>query len=297
MNSFPQIEIELLKNLYHAFGVEVSVMRLDKIHSVVSGNKWFKLKAYLADAKALNKKAILTFGGAYSNHIIATAAACDGAGLKAIGVIRGEKPAKLSPTLQEAVGYGMQLHFVSREKYKDKPIPEAVWDNYNKETVYCIDEGGYGSPGCAGAATILGETTKDYTHIMAAVGTGTTLAGLVTSSLLHQQVIGISALKNNQELEPLVDALLPREIQGKFTILHDYHFGGYAKHTPELISFMNWWYAQTSIPSDFVYTGKLFFALNDLVSTQHFATGSKILVIHSGGLQGNRSLTNGTLIF
>ena len=273
--------------------IEVSVLRADKIHPVISGNKWFKLKFYLQEAIALNKKTIITFGGAWSNHIIATAAACKLNKLGAIGIIRGEEAANLSPTLVQAKDLGMQLFFICRDDYRQKKIPPTL----QNPGYYFINEGGYGIKGAEGAAILLDHCDKkNYTHICCAAGSGTMMAGLIKGTLPIQQVIGISVLKNNMSLEKEVGSLLDDD-QKSFHIVHNYHFGGYAKHTKELIDFMNDWYRQTNIPSDFVYTGKLFYAVADLVKNNFFPAGSKLLLIHSGGLQGNASLIKGTLIF
>ena len=279
--------------VFAAKNIEVSVLRLDKIHPVISGNKWFKLRYYLEEAKELDKKKIVTFGGAWSNHIIATAAICRLNGFEATGIIRGEEAAELSATLKLAKEMGMQLNFINREDYSLKKIPEEI----NTDDYYFIPEGGYGSKGAAGAASILECTEKEnYSHICCAAGTGTMMAGLVQASGKQNKIIAISVLKNNFEIEQRVRSLLPRE-KMNFDIIHDYHFGGYAKHKPELIRFINEFYQLTSIPSDFVYTGKLFYAIHDLINIDFFPPGSKLLFIHSGGLQGNASLNNGTLIF
>jgi 1-aminocyclopropane-1-carboxylate deaminase len=273
--------------------IEVSVLRLDKIHPVISGNKWFKLRFYLEEAITLHKKKIVTFGGAWSNHIIATAAACQLNGIGSIGIIRGERAPELSPTLREAKEMDMQLVFISREDYGQKKIPEE----FKNDDHYFIPEGGYGIKGAAGAATISDHYRKEnYTHICCATGTGTMIAGLINSSAISTRITGISVLKNNFELVARVN-LLTKKPCCAYEIIHDYHFGGYAKHKPELIQFMNDYYRQTRIPSDFVYTGKLFYAIHDLVAKDHFPRGSRILLIHSGGLQGNDSLGKGTLIF
>jgi 1-aminocyclopropane-1-carboxylate deaminase len=279
------------------FHTTVDVLRLDLVHPVISGNKWFKLKEYLKEANDLGKKTILTYGGAYSNHIVATAAAAREMGLKSIGVIRGEKPTVVSHTLNNAAGYGMDLYFTTREEYKKRLIPLQVYDQHHSEQLYVIDEGGYGPLGALGAKDILRQCdSSSYTHIVDVVGTGTTIAGLVASSLPHQTIIGISSMKNNYSLENEIEALLPGGIKRPI-LIHDYHFGGYAKYSNELIDFMNQWFRVTAIPSDFVYTGKLFFAINDLIEKKCFPPSSKILAIHSGGLQGNLSLPKGTLIF
>jgi 1-aminocyclopropane-1-carboxylate deaminase len=272
--------------------VQVNVLRIDKIHPVVSGNKWFKLRYYLEEAKQQQKSTIITFGGAWSNHIVATAAACRLNKFNSIGIIRGEEPVTLSATLLEARQLGMQLVFISREAYQSKQLPASL---INRDDCYIINEGGYGKTGANGAASILDHTPEiNYTHICCAAGTGTMTAGLLMYSC-PADIVSISVLKNNLGLVEDIRQLT-NECKTPL-IVHDYHFGGYAKHTPALLSFMNEFYKQTAIPADFVYTGKLFFAVHDLISNHYFKQGSKLLVIHSGGLQGNRSLSKGTLIF
>jgi 1-aminocyclopropane-1-carboxylate deaminase len=279
------------------FHTTIDVLRLDLIHPVISGNKWFKLKEYLKEAKILNKKIILTFGGAYSNHIVATAASAKQNGFNSIGIIRGERPTVLSHTLKDAMNFGMNLFFLSRNNYKKKLIPTEVFDRHN-EDIYVINEGGYGAKGVEGAKSILQLiNSSSYTYIIDVVGTGTTIAGLIEASEKHQSVIGISSMKNNYSMQQETEKFLSEENRHRFKLIHDYHFGGYAKYTQQLIDFMNEWYRQTDIPSDFVYSGKLFFAVNDLLEKKYFPPGSKLLVMHSGGLQGNQSLPKGTLIF
>jgi 1-aminocyclopropane-1-carboxylate deaminase len=276
--------------------IEASVLRLDLIDPIISGNKWFKLKEYVQEAINEDKTTIVTFGGAYSNHILATAAFCRQNGLRSVGIIRGEQAKNLSPTLQSSKNWGMELFFVEREKYKQKTIPQQVIDQYSQ--VYFINEGGYGILGMKGAEGILRLiNSKKYTHIMTAVGTGTTLAGLINGSEKTQEIIGISSLKNNPELQNQINDLLPAENKNRFQLVHDYHFGGYAKYNQELIDFMNDWFAATGIPSDFVYTGKLFYAFCKMAEQNFFPAGAKILLMHTGGLQGNISLEKGTLIF
>lgn len=280
-------------------GPLVHVLRLDKIHPVVSGNKWFKLKYHLQHALEDNHHTILSFGGAYSNHIVATAFAARSVGMDSIGIIRGEEPAEWSNTLKEARSYGMHLHFISREEYTRKKDPAFIKElraRFGK--TYLIPEGGYSTEGMMGAAEILSLTDKSkYTHIVCSVGTGTMMAGLIKASLPSQQLIGISSMKGNHSLEQEIKELLADEHDRPFTLLHDHHFGGYARYNETLIGFMNDLYRQTKIPTDFVYSGKLFFALNDLLEKDRFAADSRILLIHCGGLQGNRSLPAGTLIF
>lgn len=272
-------------------GVHVHVLRLDKIHPVISGNKWFKLKYHLQKAIKGGYRAIVTFGGAYSNHIVASAAACAACNIPCTGIIRGEEPENYSGTLLTAQQYGMQLHFMTRADYQNKALPPAFSGN----DYYIIPEGGYSQYGALGASAIPYDKSA-FDYISCAVGTGTMMAGLINSKPEQATVLGFSALKNHALLENEVQRLLIKKEQ-PVIINHAYHFGGYAKQQPQLIQFMNELYAATGIPTDFVYTGKLFYGVYDLIQQNHFPTGSRLLIIHSGGLQGNLSLRKGTLIF
>ena len=273
--------------------VSVDVFRLDKIHPLISGNKWFKLRYYIEEAKQENKKTILTFGGAWSNHILATAAVCKINQLNSIGIIRGEEAENLSATLSQAKELGMQLFFISRKDYQQKKIPSEL----NDTNYYQIAEGGFGKQGAAGATTILDHCRiEDYTHICCAAGTGTMAAGLLRKISKIQKVIAISVLKNYLEMEDSIKKIIDEPVKN-LIVNHDYHFGGYAKNKPALLEFMNEFYNQTSIPTDFVYTGKLCYAIFDIIKKNYFPEGSNLLLIHSGGLQGNASLSKRTLIF
>jgi len=271
------------------------VLRLDKIHAIVSGNKWFKLKYYLEEAKQQGHDTIATFGGAWSNHIVAAAFAARVYGFKSIGIIRGEQPQQPSNMLVNAAAFGMQLQFVTRAAYNDKQSLKK-----DDGHVYWINEGGYGHPGARGAGEItqLVKDIEKYSHIICAVGTGTMFAGLVNSAKPMQEVIGISVLKNNFSVEDEVRALLDDKAGTKrFTILHGFHFGGYAKHPPQLIEFMQATWQSTGLPTDIVYTAKTFYALQQLIMAGRIPAGSNVLMIHSGGLQGNDSLQKGVLPF
>ena len=275
--------------------ISLDVLRLDQIHPVISGNKWFKLKYYLAEAQQTGYNTLATFGGAYSNHIIAVAFACHALGLKSMGIIRGEQPAKPSQTLLYAAEYGMQLQFVSRDEFKNK---QAIQQQYNN--VYWVNEGGYGSPGAKGAGEILSlvPNVEKYTHIVCAVGTGTMLAGIINSAQQHQKVTGISVLKNNFSIIDEVIALLnDKTAVSRFEILHGYHFGGYARHPAELIDFMRQTWNTAALPTDIVYTAKTLHAIYQLMANGAIAAGSRVLMVHSGGLQGNTSLQKGLLPF
>jgi 1-aminocyclopropane-1-carboxylate deaminase len=274
-------------------GIAADVLRLDKIHPVVSGNKWFKLRYYFEDFIISGKKGIITFGGAWSNHIIATAAACKLNNIMCTGIIRGEAAPVLSATLNEAKNLGMKLIFINREDYRLKKLPAEL----NKNDYYIIPEGGYGDRGMNGAATILDNINlENYTHICCAAGTGTMAAGMIKAAGKNSTAVIVSVLKNNFDLEKNIKSLVTG---GPFAtaIIHDYSFGGYAKHSAALLRFMNDFYSQTQVPTDFVYTGKLFYAINNMISNGFFPSGSGLLLVHSGGLQGNASLRKGALIF
>lgn len=290
-NIYIQDISELFNNI-----LNISILRADLIDPVVSGNKWFKLQLYVRDAIAAGKTTLATFGGPYSNHIVATSTYGASMGLETVGFIRGEKPVALSPTLTGAMENGMTLHFVSREDFEQT---EKILSHNQDPSWAWIPEGGYGITGAEGVKSML--TIKDtapFDTIICAVGTGTMMAGLIKAAAPHQQVIGLSVLKNNISIDEEIKALLtPEESKKNFEINHDYHFGGYAKHTPALIDFMNDCYKKMELPLDFVYTAKLVYGVEDLATKGKFDPTSKILIIHSGGLQGNRSFKKGTLLF
>lgn len=298
-NNYPGQELRLdsLTSIYK-FHTIVDVLRLDLVHPVISGNKWFKLIRYLEYAKGLSKSAIATFGGAYSNHIVATAAASQLFGLKSYGIIRGEKPNQLSPTLMDATNYGMNLFFIDRNKYKEKVIPQELLEIEDHKNLFVINEGGYGENGAMGIEDMIRKIPLEkYTTILSAVGTGTTLAGIINASSRNHKCIGISAMKNNLDLQQEINSLVKEDRKNDFILNHDFHFGGYAKYSQSLLDFMNEFYRKSSIPLDFIYTGKAFYALNDLIERGLISNKERVLIIHTGGLQGNRSLTEGTLIF
>ena len=276
--------------------ITLSVLRLDKIHPIVSGNKLFKLHYFLEEAIALAKRGIVTFGGYYSNHLVATAYACKAGGLKSVGFIRGEKPVNLSPTLVACREYGMELHFMSRDEYNKKEDPaflEILLHPFKNFTM--VPEGGYHPKGAAGATLISDFVDEKTTHICTALGTATTFAGLIAGAKENQQVIGIPVLKGLNDIPKRI-AYLTKSTH-PFQLLEEYHFGGYAKKTPQLINFMNQLYLQQHLPTDFVYTAKMMLAVLSSVEKDFFAPGSKITCLHTGGLQGNQSLPNQTLIF
>lgn len=275
--------------------IQLFVLRLDRIDKEISGNKFFKLKYYLEAFPETGFSSIGTFGGAYSNHIAATAAACQRLHIPCRGIIRGEEPEIYSHTLQLAQRKGMRLHFVSRADYRDKKNLMA-----RHPDVFWINEGGLGEEGVQGAATIL-ENISDkhfFTHIISAVGTGTTVAGLIRAALPGQKVIGVSVMKANEELEKTIRAMAGISGQNDdFQLWQDYHFGGYARKNALLLEFMNQLWQETRLPTDFVYTAKAMYAVREEMEQGQIANGSKILFVHTGGLQGNLSLPPGSLAF
>jgi 1-aminocyclopropane-1-carboxylate deaminase len=278
--------------------LHLSVLRLDKIHPIISGNKWFKLKYYLQDAVAKQFDTLLTFGGAFSNHIVATAYAASMWQLSSIGIIRGERPAELSHTLKNAEASGMRLMFVSRDKYNELKRADINTLTYHFGNCYVIPEGGFGYWGARGAEDILRcVNLADYTHVIVGVGTGTTAAGIIKAALPHQRVIGISVMKNNTGLANEIAALTEGVLPDNFSIMHDYHFGGYAKYSADIIAFIHRFYNQTKVPLDFVYTAKVMFGTLDLIEKDYFSPRAGILMVHTGGLQGNLSLGPGVLPF
>ena len=294
------IYTQLLENkLFAKKEVDVSIVRLDKIHPVVSGNKLFKLHYFIEECLQTTHKTIATFGGAYSNHLIATAYSCQLMGLKSIGIVRGEKPPTLSHTLEQCIAYGMKLTFISREDYTQKDNINFINSLVNEPNGFTvIPEGGFHPLGAKGASLIMQSINKDATHICSATGTATTIAGLILSAATHQQIIGINILKGVSDTDERISLLTGNKTDLKrLMMLNDYHFGGYAKQSPELIAFMNELYQQYQLPTDFVYTAKMLFAVFDSIAKGVFPKGSKISCLHTGGLQGNLSLPYNTLIF
>ena len=279
--------------------IRLVVKRLDKIHPEIQGNKWYKLKYNMEEALKQKHGRVLTFGGAYSNHIHATAAAAKQLQIKAIGVIRGEETLPLNPTLADAQAAGMKLHYLSRSAYRDKTssdIIDALKMIYGE--FYLIPEGGTNALAIQGTKEILEERDRRYDFICSSVGTGGTLAGLLATANTSQTVFGFSSLKGDfihQEIRSLLDKFNITPVC-QHQIITDYHFGGYGKHQPGLIEFIHDFKRRTDIPLDPIYTGKMMFGLLDLVDKGKVPKGSQILALHSGGLQGVRgfNLRNGT---
>jgi 1-aminocyclopropane-1-carboxylate deaminase len=263
------------------------IKREDLNHPYVSGNKWWKLKYNLEEALKLGHTTLLTFGGAYSNHIYATAAAAHELGLKSIGIIRGEETLPLNHTLSFALDQEMRLQYVSRELYRTKTEQRFRDELYEKfENFYLIPEGGTNELAVGGVTEFAESLGDDFDYLCCAVGTGGTLAGLIQGVPKEKNVIGFSVLKGGDFLNAEVKKFLSKEIYGNWRILTDYHFGGYAKIDNTLTNFKKHFESTQSIPVDHVYMGKLFYGVFDLITKNYFTRGSTLLVLHSGGLQG-----------
>lgn len=285
-----------IQEIHHAVlkkaGVRLIIKREDLNHPHVSGNKWWKLKYNLADALQKDHKTILTFGGAFSNHIYAAAAAAQELKVNSIGIIRGEETWPLNPTLQFAINHGMQIHYVTRDEYQRKSTQEFM-DNLHREfgAFYLIPEGGsnlLAVKGCAEfAETELSKIDCDF--LCLPVGTGGTMAGFICGFHDRKNIIGISVLKNGGFLKGEIENL-SEDFSGKsyqnWSLLTAYHHGGYAKFTKELLSFIDEMKRLHDLPLDHVYTGKLLWAVMKEIETGSFKSGSTILVLHTGGLQG-----------
>lgn len=267
-------------------GISLTIKREDLLHPFISGNKFRKLKYNLLQAKDENLETILTFGGAYSNHIAAVAYAGKEQRFKTIGIIRGEELRnKISenPTLQFAQECGMQLEFVTREAYRLKTEPHFIAKLKDKfDAFYLVPEGGTNEYAIKGCEEILTEEDKHFDFVCCAVGTGGTISGIINSALQHQKVLGFPALKGDF----LKDEIRKFASNINWKLVTEYHFGGYGKVTDELIQFINQFYKQTEIPLDPIYTGKMVFGVIDLIQKNYFPENAKILLIHTGGLQG-----------
>ncbi len=266
--------------------VTLKIKREDLLHPFVSGNKFRKLKYNLVEFEQNFYDSVVTFGGAFSNHIAATAYACKEKNISCVGVIRGEelwKEVANNPTLSFAQQCGMKFEFITREQYRKKDSDEFT--SYLKAkygNCYILPEGGTNELAIKGCEEILTEEDNEFNYISCAVGTGGTISGIINSAKPHQKVIGFPALKGDF----LKNEICKFANNKNWELITDYHFGGYGKVTEELIGFINDFYRVTTIPLDPVYTGKMVFGVLDLIEKSYFPENSKILLIHTGGLQG-----------
>jgi 1-aminocyclopropane-1-carboxylate deaminase len=278
--------VVLNQNIKINHSICLTIKREDLIHPFVSGNKFRKLKYNLLQAKAENKTKILTFGGAFSNHIAATAFAGKENNFQTIGIIRGEElwdKIDENPTLKFAQNCGMQFKFVSRANF-DLKKETSFLDKLQHEfgNFYLLPEGGTNDLAIKGCEEILSESDKNFDYICCSIGTGGTISGIINSASENQKILGFPALKGD---------FLEKEIckfakNKNYKLISNYHFGGYAKTTPELIDFINDFHKTHQILLDPIYTGKMIFGIMDLIKKDFFKPNSKILAIHTGGIQG-----------
>ena len=270
--------------------VKLFIRREDLIHPFISGNKFRKLKYNLLKAKNENHTTILTFGGAFSNHIVATAFAGKESGFETIGVIRGEELSikiNENPTLKFAQECGMKFVFVTREDYRLKTSEKFISElKQNLGSFYLVPEGGTNEFAIKGCEEILSKEDSFYDFICCAIGTGGTISGLINSSKSHQKVLGFPSLKGDF----LKEDICKFAKNNNWNLISDYHFGGYGKVSEELIVFINDFYKKNVIPLDPIYTGKMVFGVIDLIYKNYFPKNSKILLIHTGGIQGIKGM-------
>lgn len=281
-NTSASYEQKIELPLFDQKQVEVWMKRDDLLHPFVSGNKYRKLKYLAQDALQQGKQHLVTFGGAYSNHLVATASAGAALGLKTTAILRGEEEFN-NPMLSICRLYGMGFKQVSREEYRNKDAAFAKHFG-NDDGVYRIDEGGYSALGAQGCTDIFAELTQTYQHIFCAVGTGTTVAGLINGANEGTQIHGVVVLKGAEYLKTEIEKLLitPKD----FTLHHNFYFGGYGKFDAEIMHFIKEFASQTGMLLDPVYTAKMMLGLQQLILQDYFPKNSKILVIHTGGLWG-----------
>jgi 1-aminocyclopropane-1-carboxylate deaminase len=268
--------------------VQVSILRDDLMHPFISGNKWRKLKYNLEEFESSHKQAVVTFGGAFSNHLLATAAASKLFGFRSIGIVRGEE------VDNEYISFlrkcGMALYFIDRESYRKKNQPafiHALLENLEHRSLrsddyFIIPEGGSNEAGVRGASEIMDDIQSDAGYIACACGTGATLAGIARALKAHQIGIGIQVLKGEGYIQQQVLAFNGNS--GRLLIKDHYHFGGYAKKNKELINFCEHFSSETRIPVEPVYTGKLVYAIDDMIKQNFFPQNSKLTLIHTGGV-------------
>ena len=267
--------------------INIFIKRIDQVHEHVSGNKWYKLKYNIIEAKRRKAKSILTFGGAYSNHISATSYLAKENGFDSIGIIRGEEHFPLNPTLNFAVSNGMNIHYISRRDYKLKHTAEfleSLKDRY--DNFYLIPEGGSNQFALKGCSEII-DINDTHDYVCCAVGTGSTIAGVINSLNVNQRAVGFSAVNDIYWLRRNISEWTNKN---NWEILNNYTGGGYAKINQELVDFIDNFYKSQGVGLDVVYTGKMMFGILDLVAKDFFPKGTSILALHTGGLQGNKGM-------
>ena len=285
---------ELNEPIAAAHGVRLLLWRDDLAHPDLPGNKARKLKYNLTAARQQGYRTLLTFGGAYSNHIAAVAAAGRLFGFQTIALIRGDEPVPgtaLNPTLARAAADGMALHYLDRTTYRRRAEPEFLTElQANFGPAYLLPEGGTNELALPGCAELVAEIRQQvaFDALAVAVGTGGTLAGLLTGLTAPAQAVGVAALKNGGFLRNEIDMLTQLatgQVYANYDLQTDYHFGGYAKYSADLLVFITQFRLRHDVLLDPIYTGKLLFGVLDLIARGYFAPGSTVVAIHTGGQQ------------
>jgi 1-aminocyclopropane-1-carboxylate deaminase len=284
----PSILTKIDDPLLAQYQIDLWIKRDDLLHPVISGNKWRKLKYILDHALSLGVDTIISMGGAYSNHLHALAYVGKVLGLKTIGLVRGERPETLTPTLLDMKSWGMELEFVSRSDYRLLRQYKGWQDLPGlKIGQYWLTEGGAQALALKGVAELVADINISYDTLCVPCGTGTTLAGIIDATSKQVSVLGFAALKNAVFLTEEVEAMRPQS-RNNWQINFDYHFGGFAKSNAELSAFIEDFELKTTIPLEPVYTGKMMYAIYDLIKKHYFKPGQRIIALHTGGLQGKR---------
>ena len=267
-------------------GIELYIKRDDLIHPYISGNKWRKLKYLIQTAQLQNKKTLVTFGGAYSNHLLATACAAALKGFKSVGFVRGEELDASNHTLFLCEQFGMKMIFVDRISYLNKAELFEKYFSNNKDAFF-IDEGGRSDEAILGCSELIDELPQTFDHIVLAAGTGITFCGILNGCAKHDLNTKVHAVVVHKGIQEIVDYTISKSTYAHYSIQDNYHFGAYAKTNPDLISFMKKFQQATGILLDPVYTAKALFAVYDLIQQAIIQPREKVLFIHTGGLIGN----------
>jgi len=287
----PSILTKIDDPLLDQYQIKLWIKRDDLLHTIISGNKWRKLKYTLDHALSEGADTLISMGGAYSNHLHALAYVGKALGLKTIGLVRGEQPETLTPALSDMQNWGMELKFVSRSDYRRLRHYKGCYDLPGlKPRQYWLPEGGAQALALKGVAELVNEIDITYDILCVPCGTGATLAGIIDGVPDQVSVMGFAALKNADFLQTDVEILLSRPCTN-WQINHHYHFGGFAKTATELLAFIADFEFKTGIPLEPVYTGKMMYALYDLITKHKFKPGQRIMAVHTGGLQGKRGFS------
>ncbi len=292
LNSSPISPLDLS---YYGIKNEVFIKRDDLIHPIISGNKWRKLKLNIEKYESSSFKGIISMGGAFSSHILALSYVCYQKKIPCVLLIRGEKPKKNDDIILKCIANGAIIRHLSRTDYSNK-IWVKMFAEENYPSYYFIPEGGGNKYGLNGCKAIVREISIEFDELFCDVGTGTTLAGISNALKAHQKANGIVVLKGAKNLEKEIEAKYSEVYGGNsrdnWSLIHDYHFGGYAKYNHELIRFMQSFYEITGIKTDPIYSGKMFYGLIDVLKEEIINPSKKIIALHSGGLTGIRGYEN-----